>query len=182
MSKTMGRSLREELSSIFGAQPRKYWGRGGAGIVFFCPFDGTILLGKRAGWVSDPGTWSYPGGSVEEGWCDTPIDDPITDEDVFFETALRETEEECGSVPRGLVLSHRFEFEDEGFRYVTYMSRLSLEQKLAWKPFPADDEMSEWEWFPLDELPESLHPKLVSSLVGLGLLTDELLTVSSFNL
>lgn len=160
--------------------PRKYWGRGGAGIVFYCPFDETVLLGKRAGWVADPGTWSHPGGSVEEGWVETPVDDPVTDEDVFFETAMRETEEECGSLPRGISLSSRIEFEDEGFRYVTYLSKLSIEQKLSWSPTVADEETEEWDWFAIDELPDPLHPKLEGSLRKFGLLNDALKVVSGF--
>jgi 8-oxo-dGTP diphosphatase len=171
-------SLRE--SGFSQAPQRRYWGRGGAGIVFYCPLDETVLLGKRANWVTDPGTWSYPGGAVDEGWNEVPIEDSITDEDVFFETAVRETTEECGSIPPGFSLSGRTTFEDEGFRYVTYLCKLSYEQKMAWKPTPADDEMEEWDWFELDDLPDPLHPKLASSLMRLGLLTPASLLVSNY--
>lgn len=150
--------------------PRRYWGRGGAGIVFICPADGTILLGKRASWVADPGTWGAPGGSVDGDWRTTPIDDPVEDEQTFVDTALRETEEECGSLPRGLRLSGRTDFADGGFRYVTYLARLTPAQVASWVPTTADGETDEWSWFPLDDLPSPIHPKLLPSLRRLGVL------------
>lgn len=167
---TMTTLLRMYVRSVIAEsiEPRKYWGRGGAGIVFICPERGTILLGKRASWVMDPGTWGSPGGAVDGGMHTTPIEDPITDESVFRDAALRETEEECGSLPPGLTLSGRTEFEDEGFRYVTYLARLTPQQVDAWKITSPDGETDEWKWFPLEELPRPIHPKLSSSLIKLG--------------
>jgi 8-oxo-dGTP pyrophosphatase MutT (NUDIX family) len=178
--KTKRKSLSLRESIFENGCPRKYWGRGGAGIVFYCSLDETILLGKRSNWVTDPGTWGYPGGAVDEGWQNTPIEDPVTDEDVFFETATREASEECGSLPPGMSFSSRTTFEDEGFCYVTYLCKLSYEQKSAWRPTPADGEMDEWDWFELDDLPSPLHPKLVSTLQRLGLLSEASLVASSY--
>lgn len=152
------------------AQRRRYWGRGGAGIVFLCPQEGTILLGKRASWVADPGTWGAPGGSVDGGWRTTPIQDPVTDEEVFKATAIRETEEECGSLPRGMRFVGRTDYHDDGFNYVTYLVHLTPRSVAAWEPTTADGETDEWRWFPLDDLPHPIHPKLMPSLRRLGVL------------
>ena len=166
MSALLRRYIRSAISE--SAEPRRYWGRGGAGIVFICPERNTILLGKRAAWVLDPGTWGSPGGAVDGEFHTTPISDPITDESIFRDTALRETEEECGSLPSGLTLSGRTEFEDEGFRYVTYLARLNPQQVDRWKLNSPDGETDEWRWFPLDDLPSPVHPKLASALRRLG--------------
>lgn len=149
---------------------KRYWGRAGAGIVFICKEDDTILLGKRAAWVADPGTWGAPGGSVDGGWRIPPIEDPVEDENIFISTAIRETEEECGSLPNGLKFSGRTEFYDEGFRYVTYLVELTSQQVRSWNPSTPDGETDEWRWFPLDDLPSPIHPKLISSLQRLGVM------------
>jgi len=168
MSSLLRRYIRSVISE--SAEPRRYWGRGGAGVVFVCPERNTILLGKRAAWVLDPGTWGSPGGAVDGEFHTTPIADPITDEATFRDTALREVEEECGSLPPGITLSGRTEFEDEGFRYVTYLARLTPEQVDGWSITSPDGETDEWRWFSLDDLPSPVHPKLASSLRKLGVL------------
>lgn len=171
MKITVGQ-LRQVVKEVT-ARPKglAFWGRAGAGILFVCPDDDTILLGKRAAWVEDPGTWGAPGGSVDGGWRIPPIDDPVEDMSVFHGTALRETEEECGSLPSGLSLSRFISSEKMGFRYVTYLARLTSEQKAEWQPVAADGETDEWVWFPLDSLPDPVHPKLMSALRRFGLLT-----------
>ena len=146
--------IREELNG------KSYWGRGGAGIMFTCVEDDTILLLKRAGWVAQGGTWGVAGGAVEDGWVSTPIVDPIVDRSVFVSTALREAEEECGSLPPGFSMGdvvNETTFEDEGFRYVTFVVDIALEQKEAWDLVSNDGETSEFRWFPRGALPGNLH-------------------------
>lgn len=146
--------IREELTG------KRYWGRGGAGIMFMCSEDDTILLLKRAGWVAQGGTWGVAGGAVEDGWVSTPIVEPITDRAVFVSTALREAEEECGSLPPGFSMSNvvnETTFEDQGFRYVTFVADIAVEQKEAWDLVSNDGETSEFRWFPRDALPGNLH-------------------------
>ena len=126
------------------------WGRGGAGILFLCGADSSLLLLQRAGWVAEGGTWGIPGGGTSGGWESLPILHPITDEKVFLKTALRETEEECGSMPPGFALSQlvkRVEYEHCGFRYITYVCNLTLSQKEAWSLVSEDDETDAFMWF-----------------------------------
>lgn len=134
-------------------QRREYWGRGGAGVLFTCSEDGTVLLLLRAAWVEQGGTWGIPGGGIGEGFYRTPVQ-PITDMRVFLEKAKEEVEEECGSLPPG-VRSLRAdlpftEYEDCGFRYVTFILDITRAQKGAWAPFSADGENDAFVWFPLD--------------------------------
>ena len=134
-------------------QRREYWGRGGAGVLFTCSEDGTVLLLLRAAWVEQGGTWGIPGGGIGEGFYRTPVQ-PITDMRVFLEKAKEEVEEECGSLPPG-VRSLRAdlpftEYEDCGFRYVTFILDITKAQKAAWAPFSDDGENDAFVWFPLD--------------------------------
>ena len=134
-------------------QRREYWGRGGAGVLFTCSEDGTVLLLLRAAWVEQGGTWGIPGGGIGEGFYRTPVQ-PITDMRVFLEKAKEEVEEECGSLPPG-VRSLRAdlpftEYEDCGFRYVTFILDITRAQKATWAPFSDDGENDAFVWFPLD--------------------------------
>lgn len=128
-----------------------YWGRGGAGVMFICSEDDTILLLLRAEWVDNGETWGIPGGGVEEGWFDTPIEEPITDQSIFIDAALREAEEECGSLPPGFSedqLIRNTIYEDCGFQYKTYIADITLEQKNSWELVSNDEETDQFEWFP----------------------------------
>jgi 8-oxo-dGTP pyrophosphatase MutT (NUDIX family) len=126
--------------------------------MFTCEEDGTVLLLLRAEWVEQGGTWGIPGGGIGEGFYRTPMQ-PLTDMRVFRAKAEEEVREECGSLPpdtrtrrpmtslpEGLAFT---EYEDCGFRYVTFLCDLTREQKAAWKPYSADGENDAFVWFPL---------------------------------
>jgi hypothetical protein len=130
----------------------EYWGQGGAGVLFTCSEDGTVLLLLRAEWVEQGGTWGIPGGGIGEGFYATPME-PITDLDVFRRKAQQEAEEECGALPpymtrlpEGLPYT---QYEDCGFRYVTFILDIPKATKDAWAPFSADGENDAFVWFPL---------------------------------
>lgn len=145
--------VRELISEI--CKNTRYWGRGGAGMLFTCPEDNTLLLLLRAPHVAQGGTWGIPGGSVEEKWFNTPIKDPITDNSLFVNTAFRETVEECGSLPTNFSASQivgKTIYEDCGFKYVTLIANLTLEQKQSWKLVSNDGETSAFEWVSRDGL------------------------------
>ncbi len=101
----------------------------------------SVLLGERL--VSHgAGTWAIPGGHLECG-------------ETFEETALRETEEECGLTDlevKGLIsISNDCVYEKH---FVSI--GLLLEWKSG-KPYPAEPEKSaNWTWFPKNELPENI--------------------------
>lgn len=150
---------------------KRYWGRGGAGVMFTCSADNTILLLKRAKWVDQGGTWGVPGGGVEEGWFNTPIKNPITDDGLFIKTAKKEAKEECGSLPPGFNMKNvvdRTTYEDRGFKYVTFVADLSPGQKSSWKLVSGDGETEEFRWFPRNRLPKNLHFGVKFTLDQLG--------------
>ena len=137
-----------------------YWGSGGAGMLFVCRADGTLLLLLRSDAVSQPGTWGVAGGGIGEDWVRTPVprESQVSDPGVFMATALREAEEECGSLPPGFTsraVVGSTTYEDCGFRYRTFICDVTLEQKEAWTPQlrSPDGETSEFKWFHVEDLP-----------------------------
>jgi 8-oxo-dGTP pyrophosphatase MutT (NUDIX family) len=128
-------------------------------MMFVCSADNTVLLLLRAEWVDQGGTWGVPGGGIEEGYYQTPIREPVTDPRIYVRVAVREVEEECGGLPPGLSASALVsaastgrlpytEYEDCGFRYLTFIVDLTPEQKAAWRPYSSDDETDDFVWFP----------------------------------
>jgi len=147
--KDLRKIIREE-SSI-----KRYWGRGGAGILFTCSEDDTVLLLKRAAWVQQGGTWGIPGGAIEDGYYAVPIEDPLPlNFAAFFKAAKREVVEECGSMPRSFTVVGRTVYEDRGFRYVTFVVDVPLNAKEKWMMSSSDSETDEFVWFPAEEV----HP------------------------
>ena len=132
----------------------RYWGRGGAGMMFGCPDDQTVLLLLRAEWVEQGGSWGVPGGGIGEGFFSTPMR-PIDDLDVFFQKAVAEVVEECSELPPGFGpegVVGRTTYGDCGFRYVTFLSTVTVEQKRRWKLESLDGETDEFLWVPRDEV------------------------------
>lgn len=125
---------------------RAYWGRSAAGIMFFSR--GRVLLALRSEHVNEPGTWGIPGGKTNAG--ERPYD-----------AALRETREELGdTVPPHLVFGEVV-FEDDGFRYTTFLAMVDPRHADRWvfdlesDEFPESDEVR---WFHVGSLPEDdLH-------------------------
>jgi 8-oxo-dGTP pyrophosphatase MutT (NUDIX family) len=150
---------------------KRYWGIGGAGVVYVCPDDGTVFLQKRSSALSmGGGKWAFPGGGIlirptpgkypqdqGTGHWTTPIPSELAlaDGDKRFEdTALEEVMEECGSLPSLWRFVDNYIYEDEGFKYKTFIATVPLASKEAWMPEP--QEAHAWEsagtrWFTLDE-------------------------------
>jgi 8-oxo-dGTP pyrophosphatase MutT (NUDIX family) len=149
-----------------------YWGIGGAGMIFVCPDDGTVFLQKRSGAVTGgAGKWAFPGGGIHpdaesediypqdqgDGHWMTPIPDELvlTDNDRHFEdTAKDEVVEECGSLPGSWRFVDSFIYEDDGFKYKTFVAAVPLASKKAWMPESQASyswESSGMRWFSFDE-------------------------------
>lgn len=132
----------------------QYWGVGGAGMMFVCSADQTVLLLLRAAWVAQGGSWGIPGGGLSEGWQSTPMK-PVRDMNRFWTKAVTEVEEECGSLPPGFKKSQVVDktiYEDCGFRYVTFLADLTLEQKRGWQLESLDGETDEFLWVDVRKL------------------------------
>lgn len=126
-----------------------YWGRAGAGILFICNEDRTILLSLRSMDVNEPGTWGIPGGAIKvEG---TSVEDN-------FVGAKREVVEEFGSLPSNMKVIGRSLFKDKDFKYTTFFVEIPLKEKKSWTPkITLDWENDDVEWFAEDNLPGNLH-------------------------
>jgi len=130
---------------------REYWGISGAGMIFVCPEDGTVFLQKRSRETTGGASqWAFPGGGIhppdkdEDHWW-TPIPKKYVlpdDSPVFYDQALEEVAEECGSVPQHKVID-TYLYEDNGFKYRTFIASVKTKTKIHWHP--EAEEESAWE-------------------------------------
>lgn len=131
---------------------RKYHGKSGAGILFICLDDKTILLAKRARKnikeprknVMEPGTWGIPGGKKDKN-----------DPSILF-TAIREAFEELTVLPQIEYILKKTIFKDGYFKYTTYFCVITKEEKDAWEPI-LNWEHEQTRWFKTHRLPYKLH-------------------------
>ena len=110
-----------------------------------------VLLFKRSNKVSSPGKWSIPGGGRKS--------DNIYE--LSVETALRETNEEAGHVPKGLLLPDYFIYKDPINKrlYKTHVMEVSKQERNNYLP-KLNWEHDSWRWFKIDELKhrDDIHP------------------------
>lgn len=114
------------------------WGVfGAAGVVFVAVVDGVplALVQQRSRWSHEGGTWSCPGGAIDEG------EEPL-------EAALREAWEELGPLPTEFEVVGAYEFTPaDDWRYSTFVVRVSA-------PFATDPnfESEAIEWLPVEAI------------------------------
>ena len=95
------------------AQGNRHWGEyGAAGLLAYHVRDGEVwyLLQKRSLYTHGGGTWSIPGGALRRG--ESPVDG-----------AFRETAEELGVLPAGLVYTGIVTTDFGGWQYHTIVFR-----------------------------------------------------------
>lgn len=138
------------------------WGRFGAAGVVFVHVEGngpTVLLQLRSAMAHEGGTWSCPGGAIDQG--ETP-----------FEAGLRESAEEVGAPPEGWrhVGDHEFAPADD-WSYTTAVVVVSA-------PFGAslNFETTDVRWVPVDEVTDlPLHRGFASSWPAVRAIVEEAL-------
>jgi len=143
------------------AQSGGRWGSMGSGMLYVCPADGTAMLLLRSPDVLEPDTWGIPGGAVkgtEDAYYGFEVDDSWVGEEELRESAEREAEEELGLLPRPERELGQVLYEEDGFKYVTFVVAVSEKEKRR----IVDDAALNWEnsdlqWFPADKLPGNLH-------------------------
>jgi 8-oxo-dGTP pyrophosphatase MutT (NUDIX family)/GNAT superfamily N-acetyltransferase len=114
--------------------------RGGAGVLLVDE-DGRVFLGRRAEGSAEPGTWSPPGGGVENG------EGPA-------EAARRELREEFGLEVEGSLNGPWTVTRPDGFEFATFLADGSADMV----PDMDESEHSDCGWFELSDLPQPLHP------------------------
>jgi 8-oxo-dGTP diphosphatase len=133
---------------------RQHYGRFGAAGLVLIDGLGQLLLTHRSEWVHFPGTWSFPGGALDEG--ETPAD-----------AALREVNEELGLPASAItVLSTVVGTDHEVWRYTYVLAKLDPE----WvdRPLLPNWEIEAVKWLALDQLESvPLHPDLRHDLPAL---------------
>jgi uncharacterized protein len=120
----------------------------GAGILFVCMDDNTVLLAKRSQSVSEPGTWGVPGGTLEPG-------------ENTVQAAKREAIEELGSLPKKIRPIQSLTNNRGDWEYVIFVVEITLDEKAVWTPsIRLNDENDKIVWFRLSRLPEALHSSI----------------------
>lgn len=135
-----------------------FWGSRGSGILFVRShprFGSQLLLVLRSPHVEQPNTWGVSGGAVPRG------------EDNLFNSALRETLEELGSLPRKYKQIGQYTWQQPGgsFTYVTFIV-LVLDE---WTPRNFNWEVNDARWVSLDDaVGFDLHFGLSDLIENLG--------------
>ena len=137
-----------------------FWGKAGSGMLYVCLEDQTALLLHRGPEVEQSGTWGIPGGAVAgtEGHYKNNGEVHEVAEDQSRASAEREATEELGTPVTSVKDLGTTTFQSGSFRYLTYIvavtpaekERLNHSVQLNW-------ENDDYDWFPLDRLPQPLH-------------------------
>ena len=127
---------------VKATESKEHWGSRAAGIIGLTD-ENKILVLQRSNLVDESGTWTYPGGKVEDGESDK-------------EAAIREFKEETGFSGDFTNLEN-FEVykddEDNGFKYTTYIANIGSEFEIVMN----DGESTKGGFYTIDKLPTPLH-------------------------
>lgn len=110
-----------------------------AGMLF--ESDGKLLLMQRTGAGDHDGEWGIPGGGVQD-----------TDKGPWG-TAIRECEEEMGCCPEYTDTGRSTNWDQDGLKYTTFLVNVDE----TFEPI-LNEEHGRAQWFPVNELPNELHP------------------------
>jgi len=144
---------------------KRYWGKKASGMLFVCKEDGTILLLKRSMKVEDPGDWGIPGGAIGEGFYSKEHKEKDPDNETFLNSAVKETWEELGAVPKVGTLLSTTSYRDADFTYNTYIYDIPLYEKERFsKQIKLNWENDYWFWFSYDKLPANLHKGVIFAI------------------
>lgn len=115
-----------------------HWGRRAGGILFVACNTGRVLLTLRSMEVYAPGTWSIPGGKIDDG-------------ESILDGAIREAEEEVG-YDGDLNVERLSVFRDGDFEFHTFLGAVpdEFEPSLNW-------ENDDYTWATIDSMPSPLH-------------------------
>jgi len=155
-----------------------FWGAAAAGILFTCEEDDTYCLLLRSEYVMEPYTWGIPGGSVQgEGFYNSDKASTSLPNYAFWEGAKVETQEECGSLPKGLKRPsgrNVIDYVSGNFVYRNFVCNLTFEEKDRWThSIELNWESVDVGWFSREELRSlDLHFGVRYLLQELGVLVN----------
>jgi len=146
------------------------WGLAGSGVLYYCPYDKTVLLLKRSDQVEDPGIWGIAGGAVKgtEDFYDDDIEAPDFSEEDLRSSAYTEVDEEMGHVPEYEKEEGSHTTVNNNFKYTTFLAIVNKQQKndinekinLNW-------ESNDYQWYNINRLPKDIHPGVISAIQNL---------------
>lgn len=111
------------------SNPDVFWGKFGAGVLFVCSVDNSVMLALRSQDVQEPGTWGITGGSCSgEGFYGDDEESGGGVDDAW-DCAVRETEEELDYFPKKYEVVGQVIYEKGSFRYTTFVVDVSLAEK-----------------------------------------------------
>jgi 8-oxo-dGTP pyrophosphatase MutT (NUDIX family) len=131
-------------SAVVASKSRKYWGRGGAGVMLLCKLEdgpAEALLLERAGRVDEPGQYGIAGGGVDEANSrrskrHSSKESLSVSDTEFHATALKEAREELGPLPEWfeerLNNATYTDFADGSWWYRTFVVVLSEPERSGW--------------------------------------------------
>jgi len=148
------------------------WGLAGSGMLYFCPYDNTILLLKRSRDVEDPGLWGIPGGAIKSGrtdeqgiedeWYGEDEEAPEYSEEELRDTAYTETQEELGHLPEHEKEQGQHTTVKNNFHYTTFLAVVTPQQKNEMsRNIRLNWENENFKWFKINLLPQNIHPGVV---------------------
>ena len=151
------------------------WGLAGAGTLYYCPSDNTILLLERSKNVEDPGLWGIPGGAVKSGrtdvngvedeWYGNDKNAPEYSEDELRDAAYSETEEEMGHMPEYDREEGNYTTVNNNFPYTTFLYSVTPQQKQSIsRNIKLNWESDNFGWFKVNILPENIHPGVITAV------------------
>lgn len=119
---------------------QRFWGNQGSGCLFVRdhPIEGFQMLAVlRSHDVEQPNTWGTTGGALPEGEIDA------------FQSALRETEEEIGSIPPfEKIYEWTYKVPNGNFTFTNYVLKV-LDP--TWEPGPFNWEVTDAQWIPINQ-------------------------------
>jgi 8-oxo-dGTP pyrophosphatase MutT (NUDIX family) len=119
-------------------EPDQFWGKAGAGCLFYCPSTGRFLIQQRGAAVKEPLTWGTWGGAVDGD--ESPV-----------EAMKREVQEETGyHGAYKMKPLNVFRKGDFNFHNFLVLVDEEFKPKLSW-------ETKAYVWTALEDLPAPLH-------------------------
>lgn len=134
------------------ANPRRYVGHLGAGVLPVAASTGRLLVGLRSRRVREPGTWGTWGGALDDDAARAR-----GEELSVLEGALAEFTEESGWDGEFLATAPLATFEDPDAGFAFYNFLLVLPEEFTPPLARLDGEVDETRWVPWGAWPEPLH-------------------------
>ncbi len=107
----------------------QFWGRAGAGILFVCDADKTIMTVLRSDEVLEPGTWALPGGSCNGEAMASSHEGQSVSKEEAWRCAVKETKEEIGYFPKKYKIVDKIVFKKDAFAYTTFVVAVDKREK-----------------------------------------------------